>query len=100
MRRVMVRYRVKPEQVARNEELVRAVYAELHERTPDGIRYATFKLEDGATFVHIAQVDSEHNPLGDLQAFKAFLEGIAKRCIDAPVTHELDEIGSFGVFTP
>ena len=29
MRRVIVRYRVKPHRVAENEELVRAVYAEL-----------------------------------------------------------------------
>ena len=99
MRRVMVRYKVKPEQVAHNEELVRSVYAELHERAPDGIRYATFKLDDGATFVHIAEVDAEPNPLVELQAFKAFVGGIAERCIDAPVTHELDEIGSFGLFT-
>ena len=66
---------------------------------PNGIRYATFKLDDGATFVHIAQVDAERNPLGDLQAFRTFQEGIAERCIDAPVAHELDEIGSFGLFT-
>ena len=46
MRRVMVRYRVRPEQVAANEELVRAVYAELDRARPDGFRYATFKLDD------------------------------------------------------
>ena len=42
MRRVMVRYRVKPDQVAANEELVRAVYEELDRARPDGFRYATF----------------------------------------------------------
>ena len=67
MRRVMVRYRVKPEQVARNAELVRAVYDELRERAPDGIRYATFTLDDGVTFVHIAEVDGEGNPLAELR---------------------------------
>ena len=54
MTRVMVRYQVKPEQVARNEELVRAVYEELHRVEPGGLRYATFKLPDGVTFVHLA----------------------------------------------
>ena len=59
MKRVMVRYKVKPDQAARNEELVRAVYAELHDREPSGIRYATFKLDDGLTFVHLAETDGE-----------------------------------------
>ena len=45
MRRVMVRYRVRPDQAAANEELVRAVYDELERTTPAGLRYATFQLE-------------------------------------------------------
>ena len=40
MSRVMVRYTVKPEHVARIEELVRAVYQELHDSEPGGLRYA------------------------------------------------------------
>ena len=98
MRRVMVRYTVKPDQAARNEELVRAVYDELQRRQPDGLGYATFRLDDGVTFVHIAAVDAERNPLSDLPAFKDFLEGIADRCDDPPATAELTEVGSFRLF--
>ena len=54
MRRVMVRYRVKPERVEENEQLVREVYEELGQRRPAGFRYGTFKLEDGVSFVHLA----------------------------------------------
>ena len=50
----MVRYKLKPDRVDENERLVRAVYQELAERRPPGLRYATFKLEDGLSFVHIA----------------------------------------------
>ena len=58
MRQVMVRYRVKPDQVERNAELVRAVYEELaREPQPDGFRYATFRLDDGVSFVHFADRD-------------------------------------------
>jgi hypothetical protein len=99
MKRVMVRYKVKPDQAAHNEELVRAVYAELHEREPSGIRYATFKLDDGLTFVHLAETDVDPAPLTGLQAFKQFLEGIADRCDDPPVATDLHEIGSFHLFT-
>ena len=55
MRQVMVRYKVKPDRVAENEELVRAVYDELQRTEPEGLRYATFRLEDGVNFVHLAR---------------------------------------------
>ena len=40
MRRVIVRYTVKPGQEGVNEKLVRAVYDELHQTQPTGLRYA------------------------------------------------------------
>jgi hypothetical protein len=91
----MVRYRVKPEAVARNEELVRAVYDELSERQPRGLRYATFKLEDGVTFVHVAHVDATENPLTEIAAFRRFQEAIGERCDEPPAASALTEIGSF-----
>jgi hypothetical protein len=98
MRRVMVRYRVKPDRVAQNEELVRAVYEELERTRPAGLRYATFKLEDGVSFVHIAESEGERSPLPDVAAFKAFQEGIRERCDEPPVASALREIGSFRFF--
>jgi len=96
MRRVMVRYRVKPEHVRENEELVREVYAELDRARPDGFRYATFKLGDGVSFVHLATHDDEHNPLVEIAAFQRFQSGIRDRCDEPPVVTELEEVGSFG----
>jgi hypothetical protein len=95
MRRVMVRYRVKPEQVAANEELVRAVYAELDRARPDGFHYATFKLDDGVSFVHLATQEGEHNPLAEIEAFARFQAGIRDRCDEAPVVTDLELVGSF-----
>ena len=51
---VIVTYTVKQDRVAENEKLVRAVYEELHEIGNPDVHYATFKKEDGRTFVHIA----------------------------------------------
>jgi hypothetical protein len=96
-RRVMVRYKVRADQAAENERLVRAVYEELHRTRPDGIRYATFKLDDGVSFVHIASVETEdgRNPLQDVTAFRAFQQDAAARCEERPVSGELHEIGSY-----
>jgi hypothetical protein len=97
MPQVMVRYRVKPERVAENEELVRAVYAELAASRPEGLRYATFKLPDGTTFVHVAE-HGDDNPLPKLASFQAFQAGIGERCDELPAPAALSEIGSYRMF--
>src|SRR3954466_15699833 len=97
MPQVMVRYRVHPDRVAENEELVRAVYEELSTARPEGLQYATFKLPDGVTFVHVAQ-HAEENPLRAVAAFQRFQEGIRDRCDEPPVATELQEIGSYRFF--
>ena len=95
MRRVMVRYRVKPEHVAENERLVRDVYAELGELDPDGFRYGTFTLDDGLTFVHLATHEDGANPLGEVAAFRRFPSNIGERCDEPPVVAALREVGSY-----
>jgi len=96
MSKVMVSYEVKPEMVEENARLVRAVYEELAERRPDGLRYATFQLDGGARFVHVASNESGgENPLLEVQAFRAFLAGVGERCVKAPVTEALHEVGSY-----
>ena len=95
MSKVMVRYKVKPERVAENEQLVRAVYEELNRTQPDGLRYATFRLEDGVSFVHIAFEEDDTNGLPEVEAFRAFTREIDDRCDEQPVVTVLDEIGSF-----
>jgi hypothetical protein len=100
MRRVMVRYRVTPDQADANEQLVRAVYEELHSTGPANLRYATFKLEDGVSFVHLHSDESSDgsNTLTGLPAFQRFQLGISDRCEEGPVVTELREIGSFRFF--
>ena len=97
MNHVMVRYKVKPDQAARNQELVRAVYEELHRTNPAGLRYATFQLDDGVTFVHVASTETEDgtNPLSAVEAFKRFQEDIDDRCEERPVVTRLNQIGSY-----
>ena len=96
MRRVLIRYRLKPEHVERNEELVRAVYEELHRAAPSGFRYATFKLEDGVSFMHISESEGEDSPLAGLASAQEFQREIADRCEDQPVLEQLTEVGSYG----
>jgi hypothetical protein len=98
MLQVMVRYKVKPERVDENERLVRAVFEELRSNDPSGLRYATFRLDDGVSFVHVAAIDDGAAELAQLAAFRRFKEGLAERCDEPPVRTELREIGSFRAF--
>jgi hypothetical protein len=96
MRTVMVRYQVKPDMAAENERLIREVFAQLARDKPAGLRYQSFKLADGVSFVHISTSQSkEANPLPQLAAFKAFTSGIKERCAEQPVTMELSQIGGY-----
>jgi hypothetical protein len=96
MRHVIVRYRVKPDRAAENEQLVRAVYEELAQTGRDDLSYATFKLDDGVSFVHIARMPG--NVLPELAAFRAFRENLDERCDVQPIVTEVQPVGAFHAF--
>jgi hypothetical protein len=81
----IVRYATTPEAADENARLVRDVYAELAQTRPDGLRYATFRLDDGVTFVHLAVLDAEENPLSSTAAFARFQADIGERRRQLPV---------------
>jgi len=97
MRTIMVRYKTAEAHAPQNEALVRAVFSELRSQRPDGLRYASYRLADGVTFVHIATVEApDKNPLTALPAFKAFQEELKQRCVELPVVTELSAVDSYG----
>jgi hypothetical protein len=100
MKQHMIRYTVKPDRVAENERLSRAVYEALQRERPAGLHYATFKLADGLGFVHVVSYDEgvSNQVLTSLPAFKAFSENVKERCSEPPVRSDLTEIGSYGFF--
>lgn len=95
MAHVMVRYKVKPDRAEENAALVRAVYDELHRTAPGGLSYATFVLDDGVSFVHMATHDGDDNPLAQVAAFQRFQEGVRDRCDEPPVVSRMREVGSY-----
>lgn len=98
MGQTMVRYKVKPEFAAENEALARDVYEALQSVAPAGLRYATFAMEDGVSFIHLASHDdSSENPLFSVPAFRTFLENIDARCEEPPRQVELRPIGAYGL---
>jgi hypothetical protein len=96
----MIRYKVRPDRADENEALVRAVYEQLARERPDGLHYATFRLPDGVSFMHVViDTDEPGRILNEVAAFKAFVADIEDRCDEPPVATELTIVGSYGVGT-
>ena len=100
MKTVMVRYRVKADKAVENESYITKVFEQLKRDQPPGLHYASFKLEDGVSFVHIASLEKadQKNPLGELAAFKSFTAQIRERCEEPPITVDLNAVGSYNFF--
>jgi hypothetical protein len=82
-RAVVVRYRTRPDAADDNERLIQAVFEDLAQAQPGGLRYSAYRVDE-TTFVHTAAFDSDVNPLEDLPAFRAFTAGLPGRCEQPP----------------
>ena len=96
MKTIMVQYKTSQAHADANETLMHAVFNELRARAPEGLRYASYRLADRVTFVHIATLETPNqNPLTALPSFKTFQEQLKNRCIEPPVVTELPAIDSY-----
>jgi hypothetical protein len=83
-RLTLVRYTVKPEKIAENEALSRAVFDELRAATPDHVTYALFR--NGREFIHlfVNAATDDSTVVTELPAFKTYQKDLAAR-YEAPV---------------
>ncbi|MEV6411727.1 hypothetical protein [Kribbella sp. NPDC051718] len=91
MATAVFRYQTKPEAADENLILIEKVFAELTAVAPANLTYASFRLDDGVTFVHV--VDGEG--LTDLAAFQKFQRDLADRFDGDLVREEATRIGSY-----
>jgi len=100
METTIVRYTVKAGQADENKAFIRRVFEELEANKPDGVRYVSFNLADGVSFVHIAVVESEggENPIRKMPSFNDFIANIKDRCEEPPVASSADIVGSYRLF--
>ncbi len=75
---IVVHYRPTADRADENQALVEAVFAELADTDPGGLRYATLRLADGM-FVHIADVEGDTNPLARNAASAEFQQLLERR---------------------
>jgi|SRR5579862_3513399 len=95
-RATVVRYTTRPGSADENETLIKAVFAQLAEQRPDGLRYVAIRLDDGVSFVHVAILEGDDNPLTSLPAFGEFVSAIGERCTDGPTPANGTVVGAYG----
>jgi hypothetical protein len=94
MKRMLIRYKTKPETTRQNQRLIEEVFRELEAKAPEGIRYMVLTLEDGS-FLHFVETSDGPNPLSQLDAFKLFQSGVRDRCAEPPHASEATVVGNY-----
>jgi hypothetical protein len=69
-----VQYTTSLEYSTTNQENIRQIVNELRQLNHPGIKYSTYLLPDGKTFMHLDQFENEeaHQVLQSLESFKKF----------------------------
>lgn len=102
MKIVRVQYTVRPEYVEANRARIRAVMEDLRAHPIEGMRYATFLLPDGQTFMHLNLSDRPEalEAFNRREAFRAFRSALRESGpVTPPKAEELELVGaSFDVF--
>ncbi|MFF5503152.1 hypothetical protein [Streptomyces roseolus] len=95
--RVMIRYTVRPERVEQSVALLHAVYADLEQLRPAGLRYDTFRLDGSGGF--LALIESEGDPVAaphhQLASFQRYRAALSEICVEQPTVAYLGEVGSY-----
>jgi hypothetical protein len=94
----MVTYTVRPGREEENAELVRAVFEELAQTRPAGLRYAVFYLPESRQFIHLYTDEGSASGVQALASFRAFVAGAQDRHEQPAASTEPELIGDYRTF--
>ncbi len=98
MRHTIVTYTVKPGREEENAALVRAVFEELADTRPAGLRYAVFYLPDQRQFMHLYTDEGSTSGVQELASFQAFVTGATDRHEQPATVTQPELIGDYRTF--
>jgi hypothetical protein len=90
MKAVKVQYTVKEDYVETNKRNIARVMSELRTLNNPGIKYSSFVLDDGKTFVHFGMYTNEETMsiVPDLDSFKDFRQQLKESQPEVPPKSE------------
>lgn len=90
---------VKPEHVHDITQAVRTMFAAIEAHRPAGVRYASSRVGDSATFVILLALERPgENPLTAVPEFRAFQGQVQPWLAQPTVPQVLDVVGSYNLF--
>ncbi len=93
---MLLRTKVKAEKAAEVEAAVRSLFATLEEARPQGVRYTSYRLQDGVTYVVLLQIEEGiDNPLPKVPEFQEFQENLKGWLAEPPAPEQLTAIGDY-----
>jgi hypothetical protein len=96
---LLVRAKVKAEQVAAIEAAGKRIFEALEREQPQGFRYTSCRLSDGVTYINLWEIDDgATNPLSSLPEARAFQEGLKTWMAEPSVYEQLTVVGSYRFF--
>jgi thioredoxin-like negative regulator of GroEL len=96
---LMVRAKIKEENVADARAAVEKVIQALEEAQPAGVQYASCLLSDGVTFVALLELEPDGGiPLRELPEYAELLENLKQWQPEPPTVEQMTVIGSYGLF--
>jgi thioredoxin-like negative regulator of GroEL len=96
---LMVRAKIKEENVADAQAAIGKVIQALEQAQPAGVRYASCLLSDGVTFVALLELapDGSH-PLRGFPAYMEMVEALKQWYAEPPAAEQMTVTGSYGLF--
>lgn len=98
MSHTLVTYAVKPGREEENAALVRAVFEELAQTQPDGLRYAVFYIPEPRQFIHLYTDEGSPTGVQGLDSFKAFVAEAEDRHEQPATVARPELIGDYRTF--
>jgi hypothetical protein len=95
-----VRAKLKEEHIADAEAAAKRMFAAIERERPEGIRYASVKLDDGLTFLALLEVeDGVENPLPGLPEAQEFYDSLPGWYAEQPDVGPGTVVGSYRLFS-
>ena len=93
---LMVRAKIKEENVAEAQAAVEKVIQALEQERPDDVRYTAGVLGDGVTFIALLELNPDgSHPLAQLPAYAEFVEKLKAWYAEPPVVDRMTVVGSY-----
>ena len=96
---LMIRSRIKEENVADAQDAIAKFVQALEQTQPAAVRYASCLLSDGVTFVAlVALEDDGSHPLRDFPAYAQMIDSLKQWQDGPPAVDRMTVTGSYGLF--